>query len=86
MWSTFREHAGIPKEALKMSDQDRREKLPSNTEDTESGEDVDAHVKRFGNDEEGGEDVEAHVKRYGNDEGGDDDGGDDVEAHVKQAR
>jgi hypothetical protein len=70
-----------------MSDQDRREKLPSNTEDAEqSGEDVDAHVKRFGNDEEGGEDVEAHVKRYGNDEGGDDDGGDDVEAHVKQAR
>ena len=49
-----------------MSDQDRRERLPSETEDIEeSGEDVEAHVKsRDANDEgdDGGDDVEAHVK------------------------
>ena len=50
--------------------EDRREKLPTETDDAE----------------ESGEDVEAHVKsRDANDEG-DDDGGDDVEAHVKAGR
>ena len=49
-----------------MSDEDRK-KLPSETEDIEeTGEDVEAHVKRYGNDEggedDGGDDVEAHVK------------------------
>jgi hypothetical protein len=49
-----------------MSDEDRK-KLPSETEDIEeTGEDVDAHIKkgRDANDEgdDGGDDVEAHVK------------------------
>src|SRR5258708_30411355 len=54
------------KEAPKMSDQHRRERLPSETEDIEeTGEDVEAHVtRRDANDEgEDGEDtVKARVK------------------------
>ena len=53
-----------------MSDQDR-EKLVKGTEDAEeTGEDVEAHIKKG---------------RDANDEGGDD-AGDDVEAHVKHGR
>jgi len=88
MWSTFREPAVSNEEATKMSDQER-EKLVKQIEDgDETGEDVDAHIKkgRDANDEGGdsGDDVEAHIKkgRDANDEG--DDSEDDVEAHVKQ--
>jgi hypothetical protein len=81
MWSTFREHAGIPKEAGNMSDQDR-EKLAQGTEDAElTPEDVEAHVKARGANDEADEEVRAHVKTRG---ANDDDAGDDVEAHVKQ--
>ena len=70
-----------------MSDQER-EKLVKQIEDgDETGEDVDAHIKkgRDANDEGGdSDDVEAHIKkgRDAMDEG--DDSDDDVEAHVKQ--
>ena len=63
----FREPAGIQEEATEMSDQER-EKLVKQVEDgDETGEDVDAHIKkgRDANDEgdDSGDDVEAHVKR-----------------------
>ena len=58
---------GIQEEATKMSDQER-EKLVKQVEDgDETGEDVDAHIRkgRDANDEgdDSGDDVEAHVKR-----------------------
>jgi hypothetical protein len=68
-----------------MSDQDRDYHAKGNEDATETGEDVEAHVRKdrgaIDEAEGGGDDVEAHVRK---DRGAnDDEGGDDVEAHVK---
>ena len=62
----FREPAGIQEEATEMSDQEREKLVKQIEDEDETGEDVDAHIKkgRDANDEgdDSGDDVEAHVK------------------------
>jgi hypothetical protein len=80
---TFRESAVSPKEAAKMSEQDRDRKWGNSEGDEPDDVEAHKHSGRGATDDEG-DDVEAH--KHSGRGATDDDDGDDVDAHMHTAR